>query len=229
MNVNDVKDFEYPKTCWLEAIFTRQNELREKYHKIEEANGFKQPSSIPVNLHDRFMQHIIKDMAWRFTEELGEAHECLEMYRDGTNIWRNCPEILHFQEELIDALHFLTELSILVDVTPADIANPGIEPSSRLDDLLLHEVTLSEVIVDDLHQKAFETVMFMGLACNQLKNKPWKQTHQMTDELRFKRLIEKVWEQFGQLLYMAGFDSAMVFDLYTRKSEVNKFRQRSKY
>lgn len=219
---------EYPKTCWLEAIFARQLELREKYHKIEAANGFKQPDSIPVNLHDRFAQAIIKDMAWRFTEELGEAHECLEPYRDGTNIWKNCPEIPHFREELIDALHFLTELSILVDLKPDQLAACGHEASARLDDLLLYEIE-GEIIVDDLHQKAFETVMFMGLACNQLKNKPWKQTHQMTDEQRFKVLILKVWENFFALLSMAGFDSATVFDLYTRKSEVNKFRQRSNY
>jgi predicted small integral membrane protein len=227
--VNDAPAPSYPKTCWLEAIFARQTELREKYHKIEEANGFKQPESIPMNLDDRFAQAMIKDMAWRFTEELGEAHECLEPYRDGTNIWQKCPQIMHYHEELIDALHFLTELSLLAGVTHLDIANPGIEPSGRIDDLLLHRGDLKKVIVDDLHQTAFEAIMYLGLACNELKNKPWKQTHQLTDTIRFRRLIERVWDRFGELLLMAGFDSALVFDLYTRKNEVNAARIKSNY
>lgn len=231
MNIHDVGELKYPETCWLEAIFTRQRELSEKYAPIERANGFH--ASVPPapggtwNLNDRFVQYLIKDYAWRFTEELGEAHECLEPY-GGTADWINKPEVIHFREELIDALHFLTEMSICLGIGAENISIPGQHPSSRLDDWLLYEMETVPT-VEDLHQKAFETVMTLGMAMNQLKNKPWKTTHQLTDVTRFRELVLETWKRFGELMNVAGFDAALVYDLYTRKSEVNAFRIRSKY
>ena len=51
MNINDVEDREVKfKGDKLEAIFNRQLELMEKYHKIEKANGLLQTEKVPVPL-----------------------------------------------------------------------------------------------------------------------------------------------------------------------------------
>jgi len=69
----------------------------------------------------------------------------------------------------------------------------------------------------------------LGEAANCLKNKPWKTTEMLTDEDHFKEELMDALHFFIELLILTGFDANSVFDLYFRKSEVNKFRQRSKY
>ena len=87
----------------LQAIFTRQKELMEKYHHIEASSGLLQTEDCPVNLDDKRGQARLKDFSWRITEEIGEALDALYVEQDQT----------HYIEELIDGLHFLTELTIL--------------------------------------------------------------------------------------------------------------------
>jgi hypothetical protein len=107
VNVTDFKDNDiFPKVYGsedrLHHIFKRQRELMVKYEKIEKRNGLLQTDLIPVDLHCKNGQARLKDFAWRFTEELTEAGDA-----EG---------ILHRQEELADALHFLIELCILVGI-----------------------------------------------------------------------------------------------------------------
>lgn len=58
-----------------------------------------QTEDCPVNLDDKRGQARIKDFSWRITEEIGEALDAME----------NESALLHFHEELVDGLHFLTE------------------------------------------------------------------------------------------------------------------------
>ena len=232
MNIHDVDKVELPKTCWLTAIFKRQHELREKYIEIEIKNGFRAEKIWPVNLHDRFAQHELKDFAWRFTEELGEAHECLQDHKNDS-MWYKIDDIYHYREELIDAFHFLTEFTLLVGLNPNDIVPLIMEPdelnpSARLNTLLC-QVKGMATTPRELYEMGFHVVVQMGLVCNYLKNKPWKQSHMMTDEARMKRKLVGTWGAFFMLLRRAGFTSRDVYETYFKKSEVNKFRQRSKY
>lgn len=137
MNVNDAEKEEVTGDK-LEAIFIRQRELMEKYHPIEEQQGLLLTPDIPVNLHDPKGQARLKDFAWRVTEELGEAMNCL-------------------------------------------------------------------------------------------KNKPWKQTFMETDEAHYKEEIVDALHFFVELCILSGFDAESLTDMYLRKSQVNKFRQRSNY
>mgnify|MGYP003575868748 CR=1 FL=1 len=229
MNIHDVGKVEYPTTCWLTAIFQRQRELMEKYHPIEKANGLLQTEMFPLNLHDRFCQQRIKDFCWRVTEEIAEASECFKELDFYTEDWATSDKLDHYREELMDALHFLTELSILIGLGPEDVCPiENGKPTARLHNLLEH-VHVGVATVEDLFIGAFETIMELGIAANCLKNKPWKQTHQLTDEIYFKAQIIRVWKKFFKLLFDIEFTPEMVYDMYIRKSEVNKFRQRSNY
>lgn len=137
MNVNDAEK-EQVVGDKLEAIFQRQKELMEKYHKIEKANGLLQTEFVPVNIDAAAGQARLKDFAWRITEELGEAMNCL-------------------------------------------------------------------------------------------KNKPWKQTQMETDRTHYEEEIIDAFHFFIELCILSGFDANSLTEMYLAKSQVNKFRQRSKY
>lgn len=137
MNVNDAEK-EQIKGDKLDAIFVRQKELMEKYHNIEKEKGLLQTDLVPVDINSHLGQARLKDFAWRITEELGEAMNCL-------------------------------------------------------------------------------------------KNKPWKQTQMETDRTHYEEEIIDAFHFFIELCILSGFDADSLAEMYLRKSQVNKFRQRSNY
>lgn len=66
-------------------------------------------------------------------------------------------------------------------------------------------------------------------AMNCLKNKPWKQTEVTTDKVHFYEEIADALHFFIELCITSGLDAEDLALMYLKKSEVNKFRQRSKY
>ena len=109
MNVNDAEK-ETIVGDQLEAIFARQKELMSKYEEIESKNGLLQTKDIPVNINDAKGQARLKDFAWRITEEIGEAMNCLK-----NKPWKQTQietDEVHYLEEIVDAFHFFIELCI---------------------------------------------------------------------------------------------------------------------
>ncbi len=235
MNITDISDpvirelaEEYGTTDRLELIFARQRSLMEKYHAIEKTNNLLLDPGIPVNIHHPLGQARLKDFAWRFTEELGEASAALVDH----------PDIqLHAWEELADATHFLVELCILSGLSAHEVI--GIPAEGESTDLLtvLFETAFStEYEGGDLaslgarwHLASWHTTEWLARAMNCLKQKPWKQTHILTDEPRYESYLRTTFSAFASLLITAGLDSQAIFDLYFKKSEVNRFRVRSNY
>lgn len=124
VNINDIDDFvsEVPldDEDMLRAIFRRQAELKKKYDEIEKKNGFHVPDGV-ANLDDAHDQHYLKDFAWRITEEVGEAMNCLK-----NKPWKQsqmATDKEHFVEELVDGFHFYVELLINVGLTAEDLYN----------------------------------------------------------------------------------------------------------
>lgn len=199
----------------LEAIFERQKGLMFKYHDIEKRSGLLQTEDCPVNLDDKRGQARIKDFSWRVMEEVGEA---LDAKENGDQE--------HFCEELIDGLHFLTELTILAGYEPKDICWEDPKQMDMLDYMVMN---VEDVMDHDyLNKYVTNLVMDLGMMCNCLKNKPWKQTNMITDKEHFHHQLCNVWVDYIQLLstQMNATEIAMV---YLKKSQVNKFRQRSGY
>lgn len=222
MNVNHVEGVrEYPDRI-LHAIFDKQSGVMGKYHEIEKNNGLLQTEMFPFNLHDRFCQARIKDFLWRTTEELAESLEVIV-----------CPSEEfgqdHIIEEIIDALHFHTENCIQCGITADDIL--GGLTLEQLEEELTKDLLLDADNPQVMQERLFlRTIVSLGLSGNCLKNKPWKQDHKMTDVLKFKNLMKDAY--YGLLVLMfIGFDMTIneVYDMYFRKNEVNKFRQRSGY
>ena len=228
MNVNDFKAANESVTCMLQDIFERQWELIHKYHPIEKSNGLLLSEDLPLNLHDRMAQYRIKDMAWRVTEEMAEATGALEDH----------PDLLdHFHEELSDALHFLVELMICVNLGPTKFT-----ADSKTGDRLVGAFTEAcfddesrlqyNFTVGDKEQiwiQSWAVIHELGQAMNCLKNKPWKQSHMLTDVNKFNTFMVRTFHAFLRLCAVAGMNEHDIYSMYTRKNQVNQFRQRSKY
>lgn len=220
VNVKNFKSPEIGKGDRLEAIFKRQEELMKKYHVIEATSGLLQTYDVPVDLDNAKGQARIKDFAWRCTEELMEA---MEAYRNRT----------HFGEEIADALHFLVELVILAGYTNKDMVE-GFKAYKRIykkerDDLDLLYSVIHIDNKDSMIESVMDFLIALGMTCHTLKNKPWVQTQRVTDKKEFKRRLLFSFLKFIRLCFVTEIDAQSLYDLYFRKSEVNIFRQRSKY
>lgn len=218
MNINHAVE-EKVEGDLLKAIFDRQKSLMGKYHDIELKSGLLQTEDCPVNLDDKRGQARIKDFSWRVTEELGEALDA-RTHKD------------HYQEELIDGLHFLTELTILAGKDYNTILSWDI-PSYDED----HLRDLVENARDVISGKLSGTLDFwvsrfieqLAMMCNCLKNKPWKQSMMKTDREVFYFRLSNVWCCYITILVFSGMDAEDIANVYLKKSQVNQFRQRSNY
>lgn len=210
MNITHAKKEKTNKES-LRAIFDRQKELMEKYHDIEFKSGLMQTEDCPVNLDDKRGQARIKDFSWRITEEIGEALDAIEN-ESGESA------LLHFHEELVDGLHFLTEMTILTgyDLPEYTTLKDLIEEGSYRDCY-----TLNDLVSDH--------VMYLGMTCNCLKNKPWKQSMMRTNKENFYKHLKLVWSNYIAILTSQDLTEEEITDLYLRKSQVNQFRVRSNY
>ena len=193
----------------LEIIFNRQRELMDKYHHIEKRSGLMQTEDCPVDLNDKRGQARIKDFSWRVMEEVGEALDAIRQN-----------DMEHYVEELIDGLHFLTELTILsgIDINKLSPMNGG----DKLESIIMfsYEADPQSLVVD--------LVENLGMMCNCLKNKAWKQTNMLTDKDNFYDKLVEVWKVYVSILSVDLTPDEIV-DIYLKKSQVNKFRQRSNY
>lgn len=210
MNITHAKKEKTNKES-LRAIFDRQKELMEKYHYIEFKSGLMQTEDCPVNLDDKRGQARIKDFSWRITEEIGEALDAIEN-ESGESA------LLHFHEELVDGLHFLTEMTILTgyDLPEYTTLKDLIEEGSYRDCYSLNDLVSDHVC-------------YLGMMCNCLKNKPWKQSMMRTNKENFYKHLKLVWSNYIAILTSQDLTEEEITDLYLRKSQVNQFRVRSNY
>lgn len=130
MDIRDVK--EVPTIIrdgkYLEEIYDLQTQLLNHYVKIEGIPLW------PVDVNTKKNQVLLKDFTGRVTEELAEGYEShlmVEQLTNANNLWFNDFErekyvemISHLQnlnEEQADAMHFMVELLLYVNILPEDI------------------------------------------------------------------------------------------------------------
>lgn len=204
MNIADIKDIPHVEPEeYLHKIFERQLELLLKYKEIE---GIPQ---WPFDLDNASHQAWLKDFLWRTTEEIAES---LEAYYNNHKT--------HQVEELADALHFIVGCMIL----------SGIEPGSwSLEEEILESQSLILEAGDDFLSACFSVFYYAGLLGNVMKNKAWKISQVQTDKDKFVCIIREVFQTVLATFIAAGCSEDEVYTYYFKKSEVNKFRQRTNY
>lgn len=210
-----------PEGSLFKAMFKCQHELAIKYEPIERRNGFWHPGRLMPHIDDAKLQHFLKDMFWRTTEELAEAYECVDSI---DSEWRfkidSDANIRHFFEELADAMHFLIEASVYVQISYASI--DAIWNSQKA-------AVTKPLDVSLVSRDVLAIVMRLGLSANCLKNKPWKETQMPTDLIVFRQKLLKAWESVCLMWHNLGCDIDELYVLYKKKNTVNLFRQRTKY
>lgn len=226
MNVDDVESVAPVKDKLIE-IFERQGELAHKYIDVEKRNRIGYgilPDEYEHNLDSRFTQALLKDFAWRSVEEITEATEALGKQHD-----------IHPQEEVADALHFLVELCLIAGISPEDVAVPA-RPNSKgdmLDNMFDVEYgygrTPEVAKVLNTRMLVYNYVEHLGIAMNCLKNKPWKQTHFVTDKAKFKQAVCNAFHSLVDVAISFRMNADLLYDFYFKKNQVNQFRVRSKY
>ncbi len=75
----------------------------------------------------------------------------------------------------------------------------------------------------------WDVTYHLNIARNFLKNKPWKQSQMMTNEIGFQEEIVKGFISLMGLFLMMGITDTNLYFMYFRKNLVNQFRQKSNY
>ena len=120
LKIEEVPQPHIPVEKELEEIFRLQKELIEPYIGIE---GLPQ---YPIDVHTKENQTLIKDFISRVVEELGEAFEStLKLYDywdlNNLTVEKVKPELINFNMECSDALHFMVETLIYLNIEPDSI------------------------------------------------------------------------------------------------------------
>lgn len=222
VNMTDFNNKEHSLNV-TKSIFNRQKELMAKYEGIEAKNGLLETPDVPVDIDSYKGQARLKNFAWRVTEELTEA---LEPLMEKDNIVEGSDEYIHMLEEFIDAVHFMAELTILSGLDKEDNIMFDYEESMKLRGYKgVGNTTVTQLVLETM-----DIIMYIGLAMNCLKNKPWKQTHVTTDVDKYNSYILNAGRQLGVVIgkffKVKGDD---LLNCYLNKADVNKFRQESGY
>lgn len=187
----------------LKLIFEKQKELMEKIQII----------NYPVDINSREGQSQIREFAWWTVEELSESIDA------------NSEADEH--EELIDGLHFLTELSLLAGKDYNTISS--FEPDTAEGDYLEMFCQEGAEWKGDFELLVTMFISGLGMLCNGLKNKPWKRTYTETNQDLFELRLEKVWILYFAIMVRKGLTSYSIADGYLRKQKVNIQRQENNY
>ena len=87
----------------------------------------------------------------------------------------------------------------------------------------------NHLFYNDIKKVMWDVTYHLNIARNFLKNKPWKQSQMMTDEIKFQAEIVEGFIALAGLYHMLGLNSKDLFHIYFKKNQANAFRIRSNY
>lgn len=178
-------------------LFDQQTLLMKKYQALEQLPA--PPLALQLPSHQR----IVRDFAWRVTEEYSEAWDCWTQAEEG---WED-----RMKEELADAAHFLVELLIFASIN-----------SGRLFDFPEKDEHYLEMMEpSDLFWNA---TVALGRAMHFLGSRPWKLTAGTTDEAVIRNQLVIAFNGHVQLWAGFGWTIEDLSQAFTRKHEKNKAR-----
>lgn len=197
----------------LQSVHERQSQLMNQYAAIEHRVAGNKPHATRIIRYIETQgvanQEHIRAIIWRGVEELNEAR-----VESNPNLQK---------VELIDALHFFTEVNCFsgLDMSSLEFTNPDVE-------MQWVNGKLSIEAPDNFKAAMGEIVSRYCDATYQLKSKPWKQTPKKTDWDEFVRLLSIAYEEFICLL-AAYMTHQECMDLYFGKAQENQTRQETGY
>lgn len=188
----------------LERVFEKQRTLIDKYGPIEAENSLKLWDRVPLSIDSKRGQEAMRLLAWRFTEEIGEAIDA---------DYKRLPAL--FREEVADAFHFLVEILIFAGVSVSDA-------SQALRDSPLPRISM---VGNNRDQGWLDTILELTLAINRLKNRPWSRTEKpLADIPVFRRALTRVFRRFFHSAETCGISYSDLLESYEKKNEINHAR-----
>ena len=217
MNINEIKisdDIQFDNI--FDFVLSKQAILMKKYWK----------HVLWKEIHTEEGQKELRLFTKYTMEEIAEAME--ELYIKENEIDKNQPflEILkddsyiHFIEEIIDSLHFITEKCLLSGLD-------SYKTISRYKTYTKNKRNLKNL--DEFKVLVTDIMYKINITDNFLRNKEWKRTNVVTNvELYLEGLIDAYFT-FYDMLYSLWLDDKLIAFIYSKKHEVNNFRIRSNY
>lgn len=203
VNVNSFEAEAKPQSV-LREIFKKQAELMEKYWTkpvLEDIDTLK--GAQEIRKYSKYT-----------CEELAEAYEAR---------WN----LDHVQEELIDALHFLVEKLLISNLTFDKILT-----YSWMDESTMWEKIKSNAEDRAMLDKEFyfwKAAYWTNIPDNRLRNKEWKNEQIATNRELFYKECSTWFFAFLIALFDLWINEDKLWDLYSRKNQVNHFRINSNY
>lgn len=198
----------------LKQLWDQQHRLSEQFIDIEAANHCLFTDDLPVDLNDKGAQYQCKFKAWCYVEELAEA----------MNEETGCEKQ---REELADALHFFIELCLHCDLSAEEVER-RLQLRHQMDPwtCLFGAHPMDGVFsFKRFRQNLINSIGHLGLAMNQLRNKPWKQAQipfTKVEELHHHLVISLTF--FGLAWQAAGGTAELLAEAYSAKHQVNQER-----
>lgn len=167
--------------------------------------------------------------------------------------------IQNINEELADALHFMMELMVYANIEAEDILtylNKLGFKAEDLDRVMVYGSNLirnnesrgyrissadtkdicthvgweaSDSLLDDYSIQLWDITYSLSISRNCLKNKPWKQSGELTDENTYQKLLCESFVKLMGFYYRVGYTAKTLYETYYLKNLINQFRIKSKY
>jgi len=255
VNIKDVKkevEVDYNEVeDVMQLIFDKQKELMEKYWTINER----------WSLHSPKVQASIRRFSKYTTEETSEAFEeifkYINPYSDKGIEYKEAmnkkvvdvlkwDKLLHFQEEIADAIHFFVEKMILAWIDDVDILYQEIEDDllkqkwkivqilkyKDLEDVVKNNnktVDFKNITLWELYMYTWRFIYSVNIADNFLRNKEWKHSNVQTNIPWFMKSLWQSLYHLTEFLLASQIEEEQLLNLYILKHNVNKFRIKTKY
>ena len=203
VNVNSFQAEAKPDNI-LREIFKKQAELMEKY--------WTKPVGEDIDTL-KWAQEIRKYSKYT-CEELAEAYEA-KANRD------------HMEEELIDALHFLVEKLQIANLTFDKILTYSWQKEENIRANI--KSNAEDWTMEEMEFYFWKAAYWTNIPDNRLRNKEWKNEQIATNRELFYKECSNWFFAFLIALWNLGITDEKLWDLYSRKNQVNHFRINSNY
>lgn len=180
----------------MQRVFDKQKELMAKFGEIERNNGYSYVPTGRLDIDQPQDQLKIKELVGRIYEELAEAQNANDGYGDEPA-----------EVEMIDALHFITELTIHLGYDWFDIEGSLVEQG---------------YIQFNFEMGVYFLYRQLGMFTNTLKNRPWKQSMKPTNKQEFAISLIMIWQIYFDIMGSC-FDYTIddIIEAYLAKHKVN--------
>jgi len=209
VNINSFKAKDKPINV-LKEIFENQKALMEKY--------WTKPVGDDIDTLKGSQE--IRKFSKYTVEELAEAYEA---YLSINFDWN----MDHVYEEMIDSLHFFVEKMIISNIDYEDLLYYW--KKKWITEENLWDKLKDDKIPDTMSSLFWHATYWVNIPDNRLRNKEWKNEQIATNRELFYKESCLWFYEYLICFYSLGIDEEQLWDLYSRKNQVNHFRIKSNY